>query len=92
MAISMDSYYVIRNIHSNKFLRFTVKTKDLLETELDIERRGSFYSDNLFIGDFYKAVQIRSAAEARTIHNWLEEICKNSYELLAIDILGTKAS
>jgi hypothetical protein len=90
--VVFDSCYIIRNVNTKKFLKFTTKTKEQLQYEMEIESHGSFYADSVFVSSFGQAVKIRDYDEAERMFLWLNQIHPASFEILKIEVTGEKVS
>lgn len=87
-----DTYYIIRNIETQKYITYITKTKDQLSIEICLEQMKSFYSNSLYCEHLSKAVKIYGFDNAEQMFSWFEELSPGKHELIKINVTGTKIS
>lgn len=89
---TLESFFLIRDIQTKKYLTFTTITKKQLKIELEYEKSGISYFDGVFCSSYKQAVRISNLEKAEEMFYWLNSINPSKYELLRISVDAKKIS
>ncbi len=88
----LESFFLIRYLSTNTYLRFTTQNREQLALEVEMEDRGSFYSDGILSATYHQAHRFFDLKKAEEVFLMLDSIKPAGFEIIEVTVHANKAS